>query len=47
MRRAAGLVEGRRLHERDVAVGPERAGRLPGGGPAARTCTATGFGIRE
>jgi hypothetical protein len=31
IRRATGLVEGRRLEERDVAMGPEKSGRfLPG-----------------
>src|SRR5437868_4339572 len=30
IRRAAGLVEGRRLDERGVAMGPEKSGRLPG-----------------
>ena len=44
IRRAAGLVEGRRLDERDVAMGPEKdpAG-LPGWARREGPCTATGF----
>jgi len=44
IRRAAGLVEGRRLDERDVAMGPERSGLLPGRARREEPCTATGFG---
>jgi len=44
IRSATGLVEGRRLEERDVAMEPERSGRFAGQGPAGAPCTATGFG---
>ncbi|MFH0131226.1 hypothetical protein [Variovorax sp. EL159] len=47
IRRATGLVEGRRLEERDVAMGPEKSGRFAGLGPADEPGTATGFEIRE
>lgn len=47
IRRATGLVEGRRLEERDVAMGPEKSGRFAGQGPTDEPGTATGFEIRE
>ena len=46
IRRATGLVEGRRLEERDVAMGPETSGRFAGLGPARKSCTTTNSWIR-
>jgi hypothetical protein len=47
MRRTTGLVEGRRLEKRDVAVGPERSGRLAGQGPAKNPAPRRDSEIRE